>query len=129
VPPNAGVVLDTSAIVAYTTGSDVVGGRVSAAADEGLRVVIPATCLATAYQQVPSDGWGLLDILGTLPQVVVAPLEHDMCAFLGGWARSLGLDLAHAAMESAAFPPVPLITDQRDRVTAILPKEWPIIEL
>ena len=95
-PRNAGLVLDTAAVIAYTNGSELVGREISATADEGLKVVVPAACFATAYQRVTSDGWGLLDILGTLPQVVVAPLEHDMCAVLGGWARTLGLDLAQA---------------------------------
>lgn len=128
-PRNAGLVLDTAAVIAYTNGSELVGREISAAADEGLKVVVPAACFATAYQRVTSDGWGLLDILGTLPQVVVAPLEHDMCAVLGGWARTLGLDLAQAAIESATFPATPLVTDQRRLVTRILPKEWPIIDL
>jgi hypothetical protein len=99
------------------------------AADSGLGVLVPATCLATAYQQVADDGWAYLDILATLPQTVVAPLTAEHCAVLGDWSRTLGLDTAHAAFEAASHPVVPLMTDQRELVTRFLPKEWPIIDV
>jgi len=44
-------------------------------------------------------------------------------------ARTLGLDTAHAAIEAAAHPVVPLMTSQRDLVSRFLPKEWPIIDV
>jgi hypothetical protein len=48
---------------------------------------------------------------------------------LGGWARTLGLDTAHAAIEAATHDIVPLLTNKRDLVTRFLPKEWPIIDI
>jgi hypothetical protein len=40
----------------------------------------------------------------------------------------LGLDSAHAAIESASVR-VPLMTDKRELVTQFLAKEWPIIDI
>jgi hypothetical protein len=125
-----GLVLDTSAILAYTRGSARVGERITYAADNALDVLVPALCLAEAYRQTDTAGWSYVDILGTLPNVVVAPVEPGHCPFLGGWARTLGtMDLAHAAIETAANPIVPLMTAYRDVVTRALPKEWPIIDV
>jgi hypothetical protein len=56
-------------------------------------------------------------------------LTREYCAVLGGWARTLGLATAHAAIEAAAHAVVPLITSQRDLVTRFLPKQWPIIDV
>jgi hypothetical protein len=55
-------------------------------------------------------------------------LESDHCAVLGGWARTLGLDTAHAAIE-AAIAITPLMTRQRALVTQFLAAEWPIIDI
>ncbi|MEV0718025.1 hypothetical protein [Asanoa sp. NPDC050611] len=121
--------LDTSAVLAYAEGSNRVGVEIVEVADEGLEVVLPASCLATAYQLAASDRWPLLDILSSLPQVVVKPLDHEICAVLGGWARTLGMDLAHAAIESAGVPPVPIFTDRRRQLEGFLPKGWPIVDL
>lgn len=124
-----GLVLDTAALLAYAAGTGMVGGRVAVVADRGETVVIPATCLACAYQRVTSDGWDYLDVISNLEHTVVVPLVHDHCAVLGGWARTLGLDTAHAAIEAATHAIVPLMTSQRDLVTRFLPKDWPIIDV
>lgn len=125
-----GRVLDTSAMLAYARGSRVVGEELALAADDSLDVLLPALCLAEAYRQINDDGWHYLDVLATLPNVVVAPVEHGHCAVMGGWARVVGgMDLAQAAIETAANPIVPLVTAHRELLTRILPKEWPIIDL
>ena len=67
-----------------------------AVADRGESVLVPAACLATAYQRVNNEGWGYLDALSRLDYVVVSPLTGEFCAVLGGWARTLGIDVAHA---------------------------------
>ena len=128
-PRSRALILDTPAVIAYSQGSPLVGRELTTVADRKEVAVVPALCLAAAYQQVSTDRWDLLDVLTDLPQVAVTPLEHDMCAVLGGWARTLGPDLAHATMESAAIPPTPIITDRRKVITNLLPKEWPIIDL
>ena len=124
-----GLILDTAAVQAYSRGTNDVGEFLADAADNDLSVLIPATCLAVAYQQASDDEWGYIDILAGLPQVVVAPLTENFCAVLGDWARTLGLDLAHATIEAVTRPVVPLMTSQRDLVTRFLPAQWPIIDV
>lgn len=126
---SVGLVVDTAALLAYTEGSVRVGEIVAAVADRGETVVIPATCLATAYERVPRPGGSLLDVVARLPHARVAPLEWDHCAVVGGWARTLGLDTAHAAIEAAAHGVVPVMTRQRAPLREILPVDWPIIDI
>jgi hypothetical protein len=124
-----GLVLDTSAALAYTEGVFAVGERIADANTAGVAVVLPALCLAEAYRQVDAEGANLLDLLADLPQVVVTPVERDLCPFLGGWGRTLeSMDLAHAALEAAARPVVPLMTTRREKLARVLAREWPIID-
>jgi hypothetical protein len=116
-----GLVLDTDAILAYVEGTEAVGEHLASAADHGYAVLIPATCLAAAYQRVENEGWNYLDVLASLDHALVAPLTHEQCPVLGRWARNLGLDTAHAAIEAASNPVVPLMTSRRDLVTRFLP--------
>jgi hypothetical protein len=127
--PDVGVVLDTSAVLAYAAGAERVGLFVALLADRDETAVIPATCLAAAYREVDLTAWDLVDLLASHPHVVVAPLEHYQCPVLGDWARVLGLDLAHAAIESASHAVTPLMTGRRELVGRVLPKQWPIIDL
>lgn len=126
---DVGLVLDTAALLAYVRGDDRVGDVLVALADRGATVLIPATCLAQAYQRVDRAGWDHLDLIANLDHTVVSPLVQEQCAVAGGWARTLGLDTAHAALEAATHAVVPLMTDQRDRITRFLPKEWPILDV
>jgi len=123
------VVLDTDALLAYSQRAESVGYQLVLVADRGESALVPAACLATAYQRVTDDGWRYLDILTSLEYVVVTPLTREDCSVLGGWARTLGLDTAQAAIQAAAHPITPLMTSQRDLVTTFLPKEWPIIDI
>ncbi|MGC4887311.1 hypothetical protein [Micromonospora sp. DT227] len=124
-----GLVLDTACLLAHAEGAEPVGEQIVQVADRGQSVIVPALCLAEAYRRVTTDGWRLLDILGDLDQVVVAPVAHDMCMFLGGWSRTLGsMDLAQTALE-AARATTPIMTDRRELLGEVLPKEWPVIDL
>jgi hypothetical protein len=124
-----GLVLDTTAALAYTEGSLMVGQRIAEASTAGQSVVLPALCLAEAYRRVRLDGVDLLDLLAELPPIEVTPVERDLCPFLGGWSRTLGtMDLAHAALEAAAWPLVPFMTTHREAVAKVLAREWPIID-
>ncbi|MFY1657041.1 MULTISPECIES: hypothetical protein [unclassified Micromonospora] len=124
-----GLVLDTACLLAYSEGTEAVGEQIAAVADRGQTVIVPALCLAEAYRQVAVDGWRLLDILGDLDHVVVTPVAHDMCMFLGGWSRTLpSMDLAQVALE-AARATTPIMSDRRELLGEVLPKEWPIIDL
>jgi hypothetical protein len=125
----AGIVLDTSALLAYLDGADLVAGVLATVAGMGLRAVVPATCLAEAYRHTEPIALGRLDILATLSHVSVAPLDPRVCAAVGLWARLIGPDLAHTVVEAATFPLVPLLTARRDLITRVLPPTWPIIDL
>jgi hypothetical protein len=121
--------LDTSAALAYTEGVVTVGERIARLGARGRTVLLPALCLAEAYRRVDGDGASLLDVLADLPQVEVTPVERDLCPFLGGWGRTLGsMGHAHAALEAAGHPVVPLMTTRREEVVRVLPREWPIAD-
>jgi hypothetical protein len=124
-----GVVLDTAALLAYTRGSELVGRYLAHVADRGEAALIPATCLATAYRDVDRVGWDLLDVLSGLTHAVISPLELEDCAVLGSWARTLGLDTAHAAIASARHAVTPLMTDKRDLICTVLVEAWPIVDI
>jgi hypothetical protein len=124
-----GIVLDTPALLAYSSGTVAVGEQIADMADLERRVLVPSLCLATAYQNLTSDGWPVLDVLVDLPHVDVTPVDADMCAVLGGWARTLGMDLAQAAMKAADNAVVPIVTNRGHLVTQVLAKGWPIIDL
>ena len=70
--PDVGVVLDTSAVLAYAAGAERVGLFVALLADRGEAAVIPATCLAAAYREVDLTAWDLVDLLASHPHVTVA---------------------------------------------------------
>jgi hypothetical protein len=126
---NVGVVLDTAALLAFAKGSHGMGKYVAGLADHDEAVLIPATCLASAYRDVDDIGSNMLDLIASLDHSMVSALERDHCAVLGGWARTLGLDTAHAAIEAATHAVAPLMTSKRDLVSRLLPKEWPIIDI
>jgi hypothetical protein len=124
------LVLDTDAVLAYADGSLTVARFISKAADAEDFVLVPALCLAEAYRRADSRSWNHLDVLSSLDAAVVTPVEPDDLPFLGGHARTLGSKhLAHAVLAAAARPITPIMTSQRERVTQILAKEWPIIDL
>jgi hypothetical protein len=123
------LILDADALLAYARGSERIGTLIAESADDGKSVLIPATSLADAYRRVDSDGLRYLDIISTLSWVDIVPLDRELCPFVGGWARKLGLELAHAAIEASSHPMTPFLTSRRELVTEHLAKEWPIIDL
>lgn len=126
----AALVLDADAVLAYANGSINVGERISRAADAADFVIVPALCLAEAYRRVEGDAWQYLGVLSDLETTVVTPVRPDDALFLGGHARTLGSKhLAHAVLEAAAHAVTPIVTAQRERVTQVLAKEWPVIDL
>ena len=123
-----GLVLDTTALVAYTSGVESVGIRVAQAADDSLEVIVPALCLAQAYREAGRDTYRLLDVLVQIPNVVVGPVERRHCSVLGGWSHALEtLDLAQVAIEAAAYGVVPVMTSRAGLLHRVLPRAWPII--
>jgi hypothetical protein len=126
----AGLVLDTDAMLAYARGSLVVGAAIAKTTATARHVLVPVLCLAEAYRRATSEEWDYLELLWTVPGVEVSRVEPGDAQFLGGHARTLGSKhLAHAVIEAAAHPVTPIMTSQRERVTQVLAKEWPIIDL
>lgn len=127
---SVGLVLDADSILAYAQGSLKVGLTISKVTAKRETVLAPVLCLAEAYRRATSDEWDYLEVLWNVPGVVVTPVEPGDAQFLGGHARMLGSKhLAHAVIEAAANPIATIMTAQRERVTEILAKEWPIIDL
>ncbi|RQX06144.1 hypothetical protein [Micromonospora arida] len=128
-PGRSAFVLDTPALLAFAGGDEDVAARIVVASDRRLTVVIPAGCLASAYRQIPQEGWWVLDLLAALRPTQVTALTADCSAALGLWLRSVpAVDLAQAAME-AARAITPIMTDRRELLGEVLPKDWPIIDL
>ncbi|MFI2714142.1 hypothetical protein ACH495_28880 [Micromonospora sp. NPDC018662] len=126
-----GLALDTAALLAYSSGARDVGARIAEAADYARDVLVPGLCLAHAHERATAAQWELLELLAALPHVRISTVEPDMCSYLGGWSRRMSgrMDLAHLAMEAAANPLVPIMTDRRELLGEVLPKEWPVIDL
>ncbi|MEU5961480.1 hypothetical protein ABZ777_09760 [Micromonospora parva] len=122
-------VLDTPALLAFASGDEEVAAGISVASDRRLTVIIPAACLATSYRQTPQEGWWALDLLAALRPTGTRALSAECSAALGLWLRDMpAMDLAQAAME-AARAITPIMTDRRELLGEVLPKEWPIIDL
>jgi hypothetical protein len=123
------LILDVDALLQFASGSETIGSLIAQAADHSQAVLIPAASLSVAYRRVGSTDFRMLDILANLSHVMVSPLNQELCLFVGGWARKLGLELAHAAVEAVSYPDALLVTSRRALVTRHLPKEWPIYDV
>lgn len=123
------VVLDTSAVLAYTKGSIAVGELLSIVTDDGDTVLVPASCLAEAHRESPPAVDALLQILSAVPCVALAPLRPDQAAEVGALARaSSGIDVGHAAVE-AIRNEAQLATQDGAAMSRLLPKDWSVIEV
>jgi hypothetical protein len=120
-----GRVLDSSAIVAFTSGRSVYAAAlVWTAVEEGIVLTLPSTAVATAWARLPEKDYPVLDVLLKLPVSVtddltaararaIGALGGDqvrahalLCARERGWAlvtddagRYCGADLAGVELE------------------------------
>ncbi|MEJ3748758.1 hypothetical protein WEI85_36460 [Actinomycetes bacterium KLBMP 9797] len=123
------VVLDTSALLAYSKGSIAVGELVSIVADDDDTVLVPAACLAEAYRQLPVGQDALLGILTDVTSVEIAPLASEDAPAVGASARTVsGIDLGHAAAEAVRHD-AQLATQESAAMSRLLPADWPILEV
>jgi hypothetical protein len=126
----ATLVLDTDSVLAYAAGHMKVGKAIADRSDLGESVIVPLICVMEAHRRVEGDGHNLIDLLVSLNNVETPPVGLDECVFIGGWARALGsLDLAHAVLETASRPVIPIMTGEPKAVQQILAPGWPIVEL
>jgi hypothetical protein len=123
------VVLDTTAILAYTKGSIAVGELLSLITDDGDTALVPATCLAEAQRRVTGHEDALLSILPAIACVETGPLLPDQATEVGVAARGRGgIDAGHAALEAVARE-AQLVTQDVALMSRLLPPDWPILEL
>jgi PIN domain nuclease of toxin-antitoxin system len=100
-PGGTGLVLDPSAVLAYTQGDDGVDALVATVLADGGTVFVPAVALAETRSELAyAEELGRLDTL--LDVVSVAPLVGDDAIGLGRLASRLNgsLGLAHAVAEA-----------------------------
>jgi hypothetical protein len=129
------VVLDASALRAYTAGHLAVGELIAEVADEVRFVGVPALCLAAAHATAEGDLAGaLLALLTATPVVRLLPLGADPgvddVRQVGALARAAGGDIAlgHAA-RTAIVAQAHLATTEPEAAAAVLPAGWSILDL
>lgn len=93
------VILDTSAILAYSNGSIDVGEIIAEIADEPARFAVPLPCLLEAACQVDEKLIPALQLLVSLRHAVVVQVESERWRTVAGLSRVLGrIDLATALL-------------------------------
>ncbi len=111
-------VLHTSALATYANGSFFMGTVVALTATQGAQLIIPATCLISAWAGRPRDS-GLIEYLTRLARqdgssvTEVVPLRADAwldVAYLMSATSGMDLASAHTAVV-AADRHVPVIAD------------------
>jgi hypothetical protein len=122
------VVLDTTAVLAYTKGSITVGELLSIVTDDGDAALVPATCLAEARRRLTGDD-ALLSVLAAIPCVEIGPLLPGQATEVGAVAQDRGgVDAGHAVVEAVAHG-AQLVTQDVALMSRLLPPDWPILEL
>jgi hypothetical protein len=123
------LVLDTTAVLAYTKGAIAIGELLSIITDDEDTVLIPATCLAEAHRRLTDGGDAVLQILSTIPCIEFGPLLPSQAVEVGVAARMGGsVDAGHAAVEAAGRN-AQLATQDAATMSRLLPPNWPIIEV
>jgi hypothetical protein len=109
-----GAVLDATAIRDIAAGQTVYGQAfVSAAIEQGLVLLVPATALSQAWATLPDDALPLLELFLSRPVVVVDDLD-------AGRARK-------AAMRVRALPDADLRTAESHVVHAARVRGWRVL--
>lgn len=125
------VVLDTTALIAYTRGQVSVGELMAEVADEGRHVAVPAACLSAAYAAGRGDlHTAMLALLMTSPVVRIVPLGPETARQAGVLARAADGDIAlgHAAVIALTHEAHYATTDPKT-AAAFLPARWSILDL
>lgn len=113
-------VLHTSALSTYANGSFFMGTVVALTATQGAQLIIPATCLISAWARHPKDS-GLIEYLTRLARQDGSPVSEVVPLRADGWldvahlmSAASGLDLASAHTAVVATNrQVPVIADAR----------------
>jgi hypothetical protein len=101
------VILDTSAVLAYASGSIAVGEVMAEVTDDLASFAVPLPCLIEAARQVDNDYLPGVHLLEAHRYGVIVPDRVDRWRTIAGLARVLGrVDLASAliaAQDHAAY--------------------------
>jgi hypothetical protein len=95
-------------------------------------VVVPTTCLAATYSAIGYDGFavGQLARLRTVSRMVFQPLVEERAEAVGGFATTVGGDLAMGhALDSAVVHDAYYATMQPKLAAEVLPPWCGIIDL
>ncbi|WP_240944485.1 hypothetical protein [Micromonospora thermarum] len=111
------VVLDASAILAFTKGSTAVGGAIAQVAEEGHLFGLPVACLAEASRSVVDTA--RLDLLVDHPAAAVLTVDPLSWSALADTYRTVGrLDLASALL-AATSNACTILTAQPDQYAGL----------
>ncbi len=123
------VLLDTSAVAAYTRGSVAVGELIMMVADEDGHIGVPVTCVAEVYADARGVEEAMLEHLtAATPGVVVLPMEPKDAAAIGRVSRLSGLGVGHAivaAKSASAY----IATADGKRVRQLVDDERMVIDV
>lgn len=105
------LILDTSAVLAYTAASIDLGETIAEVVDEGGWLGASVVCLAEAVRLVPEDRAMGVALLTRHPRFVVLPVAGEDWDRVGYWARRLGaVDGAVTVVEVLDRPDGYLVT-------------------
>jgi hypothetical protein len=126
--PAVRLVLDTSAVLAYTGGSIDLGETIAEVVDEGGWFGASTVCLAEASRLVADDQRPRLLLLATHYRFMVLPALAEDWSQLGYWARQAGrIDRGAAVVEALARPDGYLITAEPEAYDSDALAELPVI--
>jgi hypothetical protein len=113
--PAVRLVLDTSAVLAYSVGSIDLGETIAEVVDEGGRFGASVACLAEAVRLVANDrGFGV-PLLTRHPRFAALPVLAEDWDRIGYWAKELGaVDRAATVIEVLDRPDGYLVTADPD---------------
>jgi hypothetical protein len=114
--PSIRLVLDTSAVLAYASGSIHLGETITEVVDEGGRFAASVVCLAEAIRLVPDGQAPGVPLLTRHPKFTTLPMLAEDWDRLGYWASELGqVDRAAAVVEVLDRPAGYLVTAEPGR--------------
>lgn len=126
-------VLDTGALLAYTSAEESMGRFLADLADVGAVAAVPDLCTMEAFARLHHDEFAVLDILLTHPVIRPFPASATTdlpdLPFIGGMAKTAGrLGAGHAAFV-AMTSRAGVWASTPDQIRLLLGDDWPIVEI
>lgn len=108
------LVLDTSSVLAFASGSVHVGEPLSLLPEEDGSFGVPVVCLAEAWRSVDDAGRSMIDALAGNPAFVALGTDAAHWRALARWADVLGAVDAAASVVASAVHQCLLLTARGD---------------